>query len=82
MKRCITKAETVMSLTKRDSGAKSITDRMKMFDNTSAIKKGSLNYNTNSQLSNIHSSNINSIHISNDLIYTSDYTGFIKIWSI
>ena len=82
MKRCITKTETVMSLTKKEEGAKSITDRMKMFENTSQAKKSSLSFNTNIQPSNIHSANINSIHLYDNAIYTSDLAGFIKIWSL
>jgi hypothetical protein len=82
MKRCITKVDTVMSLTTKVEGKKSITDRMKLFENTNQPKKTSLTFTSNAQPINIHSSNINSINLANDCIYTSDYTGFIKIWSL
>ena len=81
MKRCITKDDGSNESVKKEEVAKSITDRLKMFQGN-ASKKTSLVFTSDSKPVNIHSGNINSINIANGSLYTSDYTGFIKIWPL
>jgi hypothetical protein len=82
MKKCITKNDSLIDITKKneESTGTSIHERMKMFSGVN--KKQSIIITSNPQPKNIHSANINSISLCEDLVITSDYAGFIKTWSL
>ena len=82
MKKCITKNESLIDIAKKSEEVtgSSIHERMKMF--SGGNKKQSIIITSNPQPKNIHSANINSVAKCGDLIYTSDFAGFIKIWSL
>ena len=82
MKKCITKNDSIIDIVKKneESTGGSIHERMKMF--SGGNKKQSIIITSNQQPKNIHTANINSVTLCEDFIITSDFAGFIKIWSL